>query len=145
MRSEGKAPPEEELFEKIELEEILERVEQLKPSIEKEWPTDTEIESRIDQALPGPEVQSTEGWMELRDFETALKSGVKGTEKSESGEPVGEGLQPFSLEEPKEEGKAEYSESKKDRVGDFPFEEFREEERKRPPESGEKTFEAFSS
>jgi CheY-like chemotaxis protein len=144
LRSETKAPPEEELFEKIELEEILERVEQLKPSIEKEWPSDTEIDNRIEQALPGPEVQSTEGWMELRDFETALKSGVKGTEKTESGEPVGEGLQPFSLEEPKEEGKAEYSESMKDRMGDFSFEEFREEERKQPPESGEKAFQALT-
>ena len=82
--------------------------------------------------------------MELRDFETALKSGVKGTEKTESGEPVGEGLQPFSLEEPKEEGKAEYSESMKDRMGDFTFEEFREEERKQPPESGEKAFQALT-
>ena len=144
LRSETKAPPEEELFEKIELEEILERVEQLKPSIEKEWPLDTEIDNRIEQALPGPEVQSTEGWMELRDFETALKSGVKGTEKTESGEPVGEGLQPFSLEEPKGEGKAEYSESRKDRMGDFPFEEFREEERKQPPELSEKAFQALT-
>jgi CheY-like chemotaxis protein len=144
LRSETKAPPEEELFEKIELEEILERVEQLKPSIEKEWPSDTEIDNRIEQALPGPEQQGTEGWIELRDFETALKSGVKGTEKTESGEPVGEGLQPFSLEEPKEEAKAEYSESRKDRMGDFPFEEFGEEERKQPPESGEKAFQVFT-
>ena len=144
LRSETKAPPEEELFEKIELEEILERVEQLKPSIEKEWPSDTEIDNRIEQALPGPEVQSTEGWMELRDFETALKSGVKGTEKTESGEPVGEGLQPFSLEEPKEEGKDEYSEPMRDRAVAFAFEEFREGERREPPESDKKSLQALT-
>jgi len=144
LRLETKAPPEEELFEKIELEEILERVEQLKPSIEKEWPSDTEIDNRIEQALPGPEVQSTEGWMELRDFETALKSGVKGTEKTESGEPVGEGLQPFSLEEPKEEGKDEYSEPMRDRAVAFAFEEFREGERREPPESDKKSLQAFT-
>ena len=37
------ASPEEELFEKIELEEILEKVEQLKPSLEKEWPSEKEV------------------------------------------------------------------------------------------------------
>jgi CheY-like chemotaxis protein len=144
LRSETKAPPEEELFEKIELEEILDRVEQLKPSIEKEWPSDTEIDRRVEEALPGPEVQSTEGWMEFRDFETALKAGVKGTEKTESDETVGDELQPFSLEEPKEEGKGQYSESMKEKMGDFPFEEFREEESKQPPELGEKAFQAFT-
>ena len=143
LRSETKAPPEEELFEKIELEEILERVEQLKPSIEKEWPLDTEIDKRVEEALPGPgpEIQSTEGWMELRDFETALKAGVKGTEKTESGETVGERLEPFSLDEPKEEGKAEYSELMKDGEGAFAFEELRGEEKKQPPDSLE--FEEF--
>ena len=70
-------------------------MEQLKPSIEKEWPSDTEIDKRIEEALPGPELETTEKWMELRDFETALKAGVKGEEKTESGETVGEGLQPF--------------------------------------------------
>ena len=144
LRSETKAPPGEELFEKMELEEILERVEQLKPSIEKEWPSDTEIDNKTEQTLPGLEVQNTEGWMELRDFETALKSGVKGTEKTESGEPVGEGLQPFSLEEPKEEGKDEYSESMRDRAVAFAFEEFREGERREPPESDKKSLQAFT-
>ena len=37
------AAPEEELFDKIELEEILEKVEQLKPSLEKEWPSGKEV------------------------------------------------------------------------------------------------------
>jgi two-component system, chemotaxis family, response regulator PixH len=142
--TETKAPPEEELFEKIELEEILERVEQLKPSIEKEWPSDKEIDKRVEEALPGPELQSTEGWMELRDFETALKAGVKGGEKTESAEIVGGGLQPFSLEEPKEEGKAGYSEPMRDRAAAFAFEEFREGERREPPESDEKSFQAFT-
>ncbi len=43
-----KRPPEEarpdsELFEKIELEEILEKVEQLRPSLEQEWPSEKEV------------------------------------------------------------------------------------------------------
>ena len=36
------APPETEFFEKIELEEILEKVEKLKPSLEQEWPSEKE-------------------------------------------------------------------------------------------------------
>lgn len=36
------APPESDLFEKIELEEILEKVEQLKPSLDQEWPSERE-------------------------------------------------------------------------------------------------------
>ncbi len=37
------ARPESELFEKIELEEILEKVEELKPSLEREWPSEKEV------------------------------------------------------------------------------------------------------
>jgi CheY-like chemotaxis protein len=36
------APAEADLFEKIELEEILEKVEQLKPALEQEWPSEKE-------------------------------------------------------------------------------------------------------
>ncbi len=124
LRTEAKGAPEEELFEKIELEEILEKVEQLKPSIEKEWPSDAEIEKRVEEALPGPELETTEKWMEFRDFETALKTEVKETEEALFAEAAGEGLAPFTLEEPKEEGKAEGS---GEAAAVFDFEEFAEE------------------
>ncbi len=39
----AEGPPETELFEKIELEEILEKVERLKPSLEQEWPSEKEV------------------------------------------------------------------------------------------------------
>ena len=103
LSTEREVSPEEELFEKIEIEEILEKVERLQPSIEKEWPADAEIDKRIEKALPGPELETTERWMALRDFETALKSGVKTEAKTESEEALGEELQPFFLEEMREE------------------------------------------
>ncbi len=45
------ALPENELFEKIELEEILEKVEQLKPSLEKEWPAQTEVREDVKERV----------------------------------------------------------------------------------------------
>ncbi len=77
------ATPEEELFEKIELEEILEKVEQLQPTIEKEWPKDLEIDKRIEEALPLAGEETPEKWLDLEGFETALKTEVKGRRKSE--------------------------------------------------------------
>ena len=51
-----KRPPEEtrpdtELFEKIELEEILGKVEQLKPSLEQEWPSEKEVKYTEEKAF----------------------------------------------------------------------------------------------
>jgi CheY-like chemotaxis protein len=40
LELEKEASSEDDLFEKIELEEILEKVERLKPSLESEWPTE---------------------------------------------------------------------------------------------------------
>lgn len=80
---------EQELFEKIELEEILQKMERLQPSIEKEWPP--EAEKAVSQAKP-PE----DRYAGLDEFEKALKGEVKA-------EPMEGELQPLSmsLEEPR--------------------------------------------
>ncbi len=80
---------EKELFEKIELEEILQKMERFQPSIEKEWPA--EAEQTVSQAISTkpPEDQ----FAGLDEFEKALKGEVKA--ESMEGE-----LQPFSMEEP---------------------------------------------
>ena len=110
--------PEEELFEKIELEEILEKVERLQPMIEKEWPKDIEprdmgpgdheIDKKIDEALPIHPEEASEQWLDLESFEAALKAEVKGEEEVVA-EPLEERLEPLTLEQPKEELKEEVS------------------------------------
>lgn len=108
--------PEEELFEKIELEEILQKVEQLRPSLEKEWPAEKEV--RILEERPTPTQESTERTPDFEEFEAALKKEIRT-------EPVQEELQPFSFEEPKQEVAAEIT----------PIEvSVEEEELKEPPE-----------
>ena len=88
------ASPEDELFKKIELEEILEKVEQLKPSLEKEWPSEKEVGDIEEKPL---RIEKTaEKFLDLEEFETALQKEVK----SEFPE---EGLQPIFIEEPKKE------------------------------------------
>lgn len=86
--------PEEELFQKIELEEILEKVEQLKPSIEKEWPSQREM------GAAGEEPFKMEGFEEkplnLEEFEVVLQKEVKPELPEEE-------LEPFLIEEPKAE------------------------------------------
>ncbi len=96
---------EKELSEKIELEEILQKVEQLAPSIDKEWPLE---ERRIvseerrrapEAALPKIE-ELPEKYSGLADFEAALKKGL------------GEGLfeeevRPSFTEKPTEEPRIE--------------------------------------
>ena len=74
---EGKTPQEEDLFEKIELEEIIRKMERLQPSIEREWPTEQretlpEIAREI-SPLPRAEEQPSG----LEAFEAALKGEVK--------------------------------------------------------------------
>jgi CheY-like chemotaxis protein len=86
------ASPEEELFEKIELEEILEKVEQLKPSLEKEWPSGKEV-TDIEEK-PFKLEEPAEKYLDLEEFETAFQKEVKV-------ELPGEELQPFFIEEPK--------------------------------------------
>ncbi len=88
------AAPEEELFEKIELEEILEKVEQLKPSLEKEWPSEREVRDAED--IPFKTEEPAEESLDLSEFEAALQSEVKTAAP-------GSELEPFSFEVPKME------------------------------------------
>jgi CheY-like chemotaxis protein len=86
--------PEDELFEKIELEEILEKVEQLKPSIEREWPSEKEIRVKEEKEfkIEVPEEKT----LDLEEFEIALQEEVKAELPEEE-------LQPFLIEEPEKE------------------------------------------
>ncbi len=88
-----KASPEDDLFEKIELEEILEKVEQLKPSLEKEWPAQREARETaagdIDEAAFTLE-ESPEKHLDLSEFEAALKKEVQAA-------PFEEELAPLSV------------------------------------------------
>jgi twitching motility two-component system response regulator PilH len=86
------ASPEEELFEKIELEEILEKVEQLRPSLEKEWPSEKEVRDIEERSFKMEE--PAEKFLDLSEFETALQKEVKAALPEEE-------LQPFFIEEPK--------------------------------------------
>jgi CheY-like chemotaxis protein len=85
------AGPEEELFDKIELEEILEKVEQLKPSLEKEWPSGKEVRDIDERPF---EMEEPAEKLDLSEFEKALRREAKAAEPQE--EP-----QPFLMEEPK--------------------------------------------
>jgi CheY-like chemotaxis protein len=85
------ASPEEELFDKIELEEILGKVEQLKPSLEKEWPYEKEVRDIEERPF---EMEEPVGKLDLSEFEKALRREAKGALPQE--EP-----QPFFDEEPK--------------------------------------------
>jgi CheY-like chemotaxis protein len=86
------ASPEEELFEKIELEEILEKVEQLKPFLEKEWPSEKEV--RDIEEKPFTLEEPAEKYLDLEEFETALQKEVKAELPAEQ-------VQPLFIEEPK--------------------------------------------
>jgi CheY-like chemotaxis protein len=88
------ASPEEELFEKIELEEILEKVEQLKPSLEKEWPSVMEVKDKEER--PFKMEEPAEVSLDLEEFEAALQSEVKAEQPEEE-------LQPLLAVEPKKE------------------------------------------
>jgi len=85
------ASPEEELFDKIELEEILEKVEQLKPSLEKEWPAGKEVRDIEERPF---EMEEPAEKLDLSEFEKALRREAK-TELPQKGP------QPFFIEEPK--------------------------------------------
>jgi CheY-like chemotaxis protein len=84
------ASPEEELFDKIELEEILEKVEQLKPSLEKEWPSE-KVVKRIEKR-PFQMEEPAER-LDLSGFEALLR------EEAKAAQPRVE-PRPFSIEEP---------------------------------------------
>jgi twitching motility two-component system response regulator PilH len=80
--------PEDELFEKIELEEILEKVEQLKPSLEKEWPAQSEVRD-INQAAFKLE-EPDEKHLDLSEFEAAIQREIEAASPEEESPPVSE-------------------------------------------------------
>ena len=143
-----KASPEDELFGKIELEEILQKVEKLRPSLEKEWPSETE--ERVSKEEPLEEEplmmeEPPEKYSGLEAFRAALQKEVKG-------EPAGEALQPFRAEGPKAEAPPELpateipleEELKESLEEEFPaglFEELGDEEIKAVEEPREERFE----
>ena len=111
ISSEETPKKEMEFFEKIELEEILEKVEQLKPSIEKEWPAE-KILPLERQRTPVKEVKAVEEvppvsgnvadqFPGLGEFEAALRTGVKSRGLEEEIQP----FVPEEIEAPKEVAK----------------------------------------
>lgn len=71
--------PEEDLLKKIKLEEVLEKVEQLRPSVEKEWPSEKGEEVVEETSLPLEE--PPEKYLDLSEFEKALQNEVKPEEE----------------------------------------------------------------
>ena len=93
--------PEDELFEKIELEEILEKVEQLKPSFEKEWPAQEEVRDIHEMAFKTEE--PAEKQLDFSEFEAALQREVKAAPPEEELAPISESSLTDFIEEPKRE------------------------------------------
>jgi CheY-like chemotaxis protein len=89
---------EKELLEKIELEEILQKVEQLSPSLEKEWPS--EKRRRAPEAVQPAIEEPSEKYAGLAEFEAALKRGV-------GAELPGEEAPPLYVEKQKREAPEE--------------------------------------
>jgi CheY-like chemotaxis protein len=79
-------PSDKDLFDKIELEEILQKVEELAPAIEKEWPSEVkrevkpevkqEAEQRVKEPVLPTGEEAAERFAGLAEFEAALKRGV---------------------------------------------------------------------
>jgi hypothetical protein len=102
--SRKEAPPrkpleDEELFEKIELDDILEKMGQMDLPSEVELPLEKKV-TLLKEPAPTAE-GSEEKMLDLEEFETLLKKGVE-TEVGE-GEPLEEALQSLSAEEEKVE------------------------------------------
>jgi CheY-like chemotaxis protein len=92
---EKKVSTEDELFEKIELEEILRKMERLQPSIEKEWPV--EKEEKIPEEITPASQEAEDRYTGLEEFDAALRGEVKT-------EPTEKELQPFFIEETRQGG-----------------------------------------
>jgi CheY-like chemotaxis protein len=122
--------PEEELFDKIELEEILGKVEQLKPSLEKEWPVEKEVRDVEERPF---EMEAPAEKLDLSEFEKALRK------EAITGKPQ-KGPQPFFIEEPKKEISEEPSSTEElvetplEELLEEPLEETLEEVLEQPPE-----------
>ncbi len=104
---EKKVAPEDEFFEKIELEEILQKVERLQPSIEKEWLVEEEgrrTPKIVPDAFILPPQKPGDQYSGLDEFEAALR----GEDKTE---PAEETLEPiFYQEMPPETPQASFPE-----------------------------------
>jgi CheY-like chemotaxis protein len=99
------ATPEDDLFGKIELEEILEKMEKLKPALEKEWPVEKE---EVLEEEPLMIEEPAEKYVGLEAFKAALQKEVQGDAIGEAAdEAMGKTLQPFRVEEPKAEAPPE--------------------------------------
>jgi len=71
----GKEGLGEDLFEKVDLQDILKKVEEIKPSFRRET---TEAEGTAGlQELPSTKEEPSERFFNLQEFETALQKGVK--------------------------------------------------------------------
>lgn len=95
-RKEEQVSLEKDLFEKIELEEILRKVEELQPSIEKEFQVEKEdlkISKITPEKMVPPHKKPDSLYNQLNEFEAALKAGVKV-------EPTEEILPPLIYQEP---------------------------------------------
>ena len=82
----GQVSSEEELFEKIELEEILKKVEELKPSVEDEWAAYQEEVEVLGDRKP-VQAEATEKYPGLEEFVTPRKEAEESPIKEES-EPI---------------------------------------------------------
>jgi CheY-like chemotaxis protein len=103
LKEEGpppKEPKEEDLFEKIELEDILEKVGKIELPPEREEPAERGFRVSKEELPPIQEME--EKPFAFDEFETALKKGVQ-AEVPRREQPQEEALQPFSFEERKVE------------------------------------------
>jgi CheY-like chemotaxis protein len=103
LREEASPPTEaqeEDLFEKIELEDILEKVGRIELPPEREQPAERGFKVSQEDLPPIQEVE--EKPFAFDEFEIALKKGVE-VEATRQEAPQEKALQPFSIEERKEE------------------------------------------
>jgi CheY-like chemotaxis protein len=99
-----KEPQEEDLFEKIELEDVLEKVGKIGLPPEREEPAEMEVKALNGEPAPVQEVE--EKPFAFDEFEMAFKKGVE-VEVPRQKPPKEEALQPFSLEEIREKATEE--------------------------------------
>ena len=95
-----KEPEEEDLFEKIELEDILEKIGKIELPSEIEEPAERGF--KVSKGEPAPIQEPEEKPFAFDEFEIALKKGVEVAVPRQE-PPKEEALQPFSFEETKEE------------------------------------------
>ena len=99
-----KEPQEEDLFEKIELEDILEKIGKIELPPEREEPAERGV--KVLKGEPAPVQKVEEKPFAFDEFEMALEKGVE-VEVPRQGPPKEEALQPFSFEEIKEKATEE--------------------------------------